>query len=236
MTWGADDLSKFLDTAHSNRQANCANFPEWYARIVQLDGCFARAGKNLTNPSPVMAGNFFLRCYYAYRTAAGLALAGQTAETFVMLRSVLEWAGYALIIFETPALEEAWVNRHVGDGEMKAQKHAFRNANVDAAIMRRDAKLARIFDELYQRAIDFGGHPNPHGTFMAMKLEGRGDGQTVLTTTALSSDPKALAHALKSTGQVGLTALHVLQFVFKAKFELLGIRLEIETLRNSGGF
>jgi hypothetical protein len=39
---------------------------------------------------------------------------------------------------------------------------------------------------------------------------------------------------LKCTAQVGLTALCVLQHVFKEKFELLGIRQEIDALKNTG--
>ena len=40
--------------------------------------------------------------------------------------------------------------------------------------------------------------------------------------------------ALKCTARVGLTALCVLQHVFKEKFELLGIRQEIDALKASG--
>jgi len=39
------------------------------------------------------------------RSAAGMASAGQVVEAFVMQRSVLEYAGYALVICETPSLE-----------------------------------------------------------------------------------------------------------------------------------
>jgi len=37
--------------------------------------------------------------------------------------------------------------------------------------------------------------------------------------------------AMKSTAQVGLTALFIFQHIFKAKFEPLGIREEIDRLR-----
>jgi hypothetical protein len=37
-----------------------------------------------------------------------------------------------------------------------------------------------------------------------------------------------------STGQVGLTALCIFQHVFKAKFELLGIRQEIDAIKDTG--
>jgi hypothetical protein len=125
------------------------------------------------------------------------------------------------------------MGRHVGAAQMKAQKQAFAVASVREAIGRHDAKLATIFDDLYQRTIDFGGHPNPHGSFSAMVLDERGP-ETGLTAVALSNDATIIAHALKSTAQVGVTALHVLQHVFKAKFELLGIRQDLDALKSTG--
>ena len=226
-------LEKFLAAVHANQQANRVNFPQWYSIIDKIDDCFVRAGSNLTNPKPVMTGSLLLRCQYAFKTAAGMALAGQIVEVFAMLRSTLECAGYALTIFDTPALENVFIARHLGPNEMKAQKEAFKISAVRAAIARKDAKLADIFDDLDQRAIDFGGHPNPHGAFSAMVLDERDD-QTGMTIVAMSNDPKNIAHALKSTAQVGLTALHILQHVFKAKFELLGIKQDLDALRNTG--
>ena len=45
-----------------------------------------------------MTGVVLLRSQYAYKAAAGMALAGQVAEAFVIMRSCLEYAGYALRI------------------------------------------------------------------------------------------------------------------------------------------
>jgi hypothetical protein len=50
----------------------------------------------------------------------------------------------------------------------------------------------------------------------------------------MSNDQKTVAFVLKSTAQVGLTALQILQHVFKAKFELLGIRQDMDALKNTG--
>jgi hypothetical protein len=60
------------------------------------------------------------------------------------------------------------------------------------------------------------------------------DGLNSLTVLAISSEPKIVEHALKCTAQVGLTALCVLQHVFKENFESLGIGQEIDALKASG--
>ena len=85
-----------------------------------MDECFSVAGKNLVNPQPMMTGILFLRAQYAYKTAAGMALAGQVVETFVMMRSCLNM-GYALAIFKEPGLETVFMGRHVSSEGMKDQ-------------------------------------------------------------------------------------------------------------------
>jgi hypothetical protein len=226
-------LQEFFDMLRSAQQANGVAFAEWYDIIKRIDRCFVRAGKNLIKTEPAMTGNLLLRCQFAFATAAGMALAGQVVEVFVMLRSVLEYAAYCLTIFEKPELDRVFVLRHLGPDEMVEQKEAFKIRAIKEAIRRFDARLADLFDENYQRCIDFGGHPNPNASFTAAVLDER-EGESGMTVFPISNDPKIVVHALKSTGQVGLTALCILQHVFKAKFELLGIRREIDALKNTG--
>ena len=67
------------------------------------------------------------------------------------------------------------------------------------------------------------------GTFSAMKIED--SGPPILSMTAFVTDPNILQHAMKSVAQVGLAALFIFQHIFKAKFELLGIKAEMNRLR-----
>jgi hypothetical protein len=50
---------------------------------------------------------------------------------------------------------------------------------------------------------------------------------------ALYNEPKIL-HAFKSTGQTGLTALHVLRYAFDTEFERAGIGREMEEIAKIG--
>jgi hypothetical protein len=226
-------LQEFFDTLRSAQQANRAKFPVWYDIIERIDRCFVRAGKNLVKLQFPMTGAFLLRCQYAFKTAAGMAFAGQVVETFVMQRSVLEYAGYCLVICKTPSLEGVFLGRHTSTEAMTAQKEAFKIRPVKLAVRRCDTTLADHFDKDYERSINFGGHPNPHAALSAMVPDER-EGLNSLTVLAISNEPKIVVHALKCTAQVGLTALCVLQHVFKEKFELLGIRQEIDALKASG--
>jgi hypothetical protein len=230
--WGADDLTRFLKAVNSNQIANLANFPEPYSLMRRVNDCFSTGGKNLINPEPATTGMLFLRSQYAYKTTVGMALAGQVVEAFVMMRSCLEYAGYALVMFADPTLEDVFFGRHVDDAGMKAQKQKFQIREIRAVIATFDNKLALIFKEFYDRAIDFGGHPNPFAVCNAVQMASSGSGHT-FRTLALSKDEITLRHTMKSTAEVGITALFIFQHIFKAKFELLGLRAELDSLRQA---
>ena len=226
----ADNLAQFFEAIHSNQVANIKQFAQPYSLILRVNDCLVRAGQNLIDPKPLMAGNLFLRCQYAYKAASGMALSGQVVEAFAMMRLCLEYAGYALAIFADQNLEAIFLKRNVSAADMVVQKEKFKISHIRKTISDFDSKLADNFQLFYERAIDFGGHPNPHATLSAVKLETSGT-DSFLHTLALSTEPKALLHAMKSTAQIGLTALFIFQHIFKAKFELLGIRAEMDALR-----
>jgi hypothetical protein len=101
-----------------------------------------------------------------------------------------------LTIFNKPELEAIFTNRHVSAADIHAQKEAFRISEIRNVIESFDPQLAKIFNELYQRSIDFGGHPNPCGTFSAMKIEN--SGPPILSMTAFMTDPPILQHARRA--------------------------------------
>jgi hypothetical protein len=185
-------------------------------------------------------GPLFLRSQYAYKTAAGMTLAGQVAESFVMMRSCLEYAGYAIAIFadphldDTPSREDVFINRNVDGTSLKVQKAEFQVGKIRGMIATFDEKLAANFKLLYDRSINYGGHPNPYGLLTGMNMETKDEQLTSITTLALTSDPLITTFAMKSAAQAGLTSLWIFQYMFKAKFELLGIRIEMDSLRRVG--
>jgi hypothetical protein len=229
-----DNLEMFFDVAASNRKANARRFPDAYNITRRVNICLSTAGKHLINPQPVTAGLLFLRCQYAYKTAVGLALAGQVCESFVMMRSCLEYAGCAIMIFQNPALETTFTNRHAADGGLLEHRKTFHVGSMKQAISAYDTALTANFDLFYQRSIDFGAHPNPHATFSSMEMTSEQEAQRSFTALAMVTDADVVLHALKSVAQVGLTVLFIFQHIFTAKFELLGIRQEMNALRTCG--
>jgi hypothetical protein len=230
--WGTDELSKFWDEARSNQFATFMKKRPIYNRLVAIERAFAEVSKGWTNPQSEVSAMLFLRCHSAFRTAAGLAAAGQAVESYVVNRVALEFAAYSLHIFRQPDLAKVWLNRHQGEASMKAAKKAFSHNKVQATVTAANGHAGEQFESLYQRTIDFGGHPNERSVTGNMSVVEEAD-RRVLESIFLHGDRPALDWALTTTAECGLCALEILQGVFNARFELLGVNAAILALRKA---
>jgi len=228
--WGDDSLSDFLETAYRNRWATFHNKEDWYRRLAEIDECFMRIAKGWTNPQNMVAPLFFLRSHAAYRAACEHALAGQIADVFPQLRACLEYAGYGLHIDRNESLAETWLRRHDDDVAMRAVKNEFQIAKVRTTIRAANQHIEAVFGDLYERSIDFGGHPNERAITGSLKIIEH-DGHKEFQSVYLHDDDLALVHGMKTVAQGGLCALEIFRDVFSARFELLGVTADILELR-----
>jgi hypothetical protein len=228
--WGTDSLSEFLEMARGNQFATFANKGGWYRRLVAIDELFFRVSKQWLNPKDPLAALLFLRCHAAFRAACGLAIAGQVTEASVMHRSCLEYAAYALHINRNRSLGPLWLDRHQDEATLKKVRREFKVENVRKTLTACNRHAAERFDTLYQRAIDFGGHPNERGVTGSLQMEDVAD-RRLMKQLFLHGDGVALDHALKTTAQCGVVCLEILQGVFNALFELLGVNAELLEIR-----
>jgi hypothetical protein len=70
-------LQKFLRNGSLKPEGE-PRFSRWYQIMEQMDDCFVQAGEHLIDPKPLMTGSLLLRCQYAFKTTAGLALGGKS--------------------------------------------------------------------------------------------------------------------------------------------------------------
>ena len=115
--WGDDELTKFLEATHHNQYATFVKKQDAVGTLVNIDAQFAKVTKGWLNPDSEIIAMLFIRSHGAYRTASGLAMAGQAAECYVQCRSVLEYASYAVHINKNPELAIVWLNRRRGQHE-----------------------------------------------------------------------------------------------------------------------
>jgi hypothetical protein len=91
------------------------------------------------------------------------------------------------------------------------------------ASLLRTCTLANRFEDLYQRTIDFGGHPNERLVTGNMKMIEEPDRRVMLAVLQHGDGPE-LETALKTVAQCGLVSLEMLQVIYDAKFKLLRIK------------
>jgi hypothetical protein len=221
LDWGEDSLTKFWDAARCNQFGNFVQKPI-FRKLVAIDALFAKISDGWLNPADEIGAMLLLRCHSAFRAAAALASAGQVTESFVMNRSVLEFAAYALHLHRNADVRMIWLNRHRSKEDMEASRKTLSHNKVRKSIEAANRHAAERFEKLYQWAIDFGGHPNQRSVTGSMKVIETTDRRETLAII-LHGDGPQLDAALVGTARCGMCALEILQSVFDARFTLLGV-------------
>lgn len=155
--------------------------------------------------------------------ARSLKATGRAAE-------MMENAAYPVHIHRNPGLGTIWLNRHVDEAGMRDSKRAFQHMQVVQSVKAANVHAADRFEKLYQRSIDFGGHPNERSVTGSMKMVEQTDRREVLAVM-LHGDDLAFNAGLKSVAQCAMVSLEMLQVIFNARFELLGVNAEMLRLR-----
>jgi len=235
--WGNDELSRFIDLTHYEQLAIFATKKPQYAIIKTIDDCYKKIADNLINTKDITAANFLYRSHSAYRGGAVLALATQVNECFPLMRVCVECAGYALHIFdnkevedEDENLEKIWENRHRDKESLNNCRNCFNHSKIIQTVKAKDKKLAEVYNFIYQRAIDFGSHPNEMAVFGSMSIE-KVESGVFFKHYYLHGDSLNTDHALISLARAGLCSLFVFQHIFKARFEILGLKPVLQGLK-----
>lgn len=223
-------MSGFLDQAFNNTLASFVQKNVRFQVLGRVDQNFLRIGENLINPPDIIAALLILRSHSAFRGACRLSMSGQVPDAFPVLRACLEYALYALHINANPALGEVWVRRHDDAASLRRVRQDFTHAAVIATLGAKDANLHSIIQQLYERSIDFGAHPNERAITGSMTIQ-REPGRVELQQIYLHGDSLSLDHGLKTTAQVGLGSLCIFQHIFLERFRILGIQDMIDQLR-----
>lgn len=226
--WGDDELTGFLETAHRNRFATFANKPARMQHLILADLCFLKVHQHWKDPGGIVAPLLSIRSHSAFRAACGLASSGQVTDAFPQIRVSLEYAGYTAHMRKNPELEEIWLRRHEDEDTLRAAKSAFQIGRVRRSIS--NLRTAEVFDVLYQRTIDFGAHPNERAITSSTRIVVQRRARE-FQQTFLHGDGIQLEHALKTTAQAGVCALHLIEEAFPERFESVGATVLLQTLR-----
>jgi hypothetical protein len=227
--WGQDTLSQFIDTARNKVFASFANLRPQYQRLATIDAAFRLIGENLKNPPDWFVALFLLRAHSSFLGGAHLALAGQLPEAYMLLRGSLENAAYSFYFSQVPESHERWLRRHDSSAAKQVVQDEFRIRALLKLLKKRDETLGKIATTLYERTIDFGAHPNERGLIQMLTMS-ETDRERQLQVRYLTGHSSAMDLCLKTSAQVGVCVLKVFQYVFRERYDLLGLSDRLKVL------
>ncbi len=228
--WAADSLSDHIDAAFGNSLATFVHKKPQYSILLTVDNCFLEITQNLSVTGELLEPLFLIRSHSAFRAGCQLAMSGQCTESFCVFRSCLEFALYGLSIAKNKSLGEIWLHRHRDDESNKQVRREFSYRAVISVLKDVDPELCKTVNMLYERTIDFGGHPNERSitSNITMNMD---DGDALIKQYYLLGDTLALDHGLKSAAQIGLSSLYIFRHIFREKFDILDVTTTLDQLR-----
>ena len=228
--WGADPLSEFIETARHNTFATFANLRPTYNHLATIHGVFQSVIENSNRTAERFALFFLLRADAAFLGALRLALSGQIAEVYAVLRTSIEASLYGLHCIRHPDAQDIWLRRNEGDEERRRCKIEFTVSNVMATLCRESPDTHRRIKLLYERTIDYGGHPNEQSIFSNIRRTDT-DEHIGFDLIYLTGDTPAFRVCLKTCGQVGVCSLDVFRLIYTERFDLLGLTARLDRLK-----
>ena len=234
--WDNGPLSLFFKDAEYNERATALNFPKTYELLGQVHALFQKFEEvtEKDNRDELLVPRFLMvRAHSSFLAGIRLAMSGQVSESFPILRSVVEYAWYALHIAKDPdgtKRSKIWLRR---DDDAEAQKRCtleFRVKKVQRTHEALDAATAKEFHGVYKDLISFGAHPNPFGVMTALSKTGKTDNQVTYDVGILQCKPLSVRFALRMAVATAIGALKTFQLVFPERFTIAGLDLEIKKL------
>ena len=228
--WGNDEISRFLDVARRNCLATFGRVKKTYHLLTSVDSEYRAVIENLNQTKEVMLAAFLLRSHSCWLTAVGLALSCQVYETYPILRDCVEVSLYGWYIDRNREALNAWAHREDDEKSKERAKNLFTIGRIFKELRATYPSLHESVSHLYNRTIDFGAHPNVLGfsTNWAVK---EGNGQVTFETRYQNTEALPVILALKTTAEVGIASLSLFRWVWRERYDLLGVTHRIDGLK-----
>jgi hypothetical protein len=229
-TWGTDNLTSFIDNTRLNCFATYANLRLEYSKLNEIDGIFRKLAENLLNTRDWFAAFFMLRAHSAFLAGSHLAMSGQAAEAYAALRLCIENGLYGLYLARNPASKETWLRRHDNPEAKRRVREEFTIRRLLDGLRACNDREATLAEQLYERCIDYGGHPNERALTQSLKTEAK-ETTINLQIIYLSADPDIIRQCLRTAAQVGVSVLGIFRLVFKERFDLTGLTDQLNQVK-----
>jgi hypothetical protein len=161
--WGEDPLSSEIDLAEGNIHSVFRDQRAIFDLLVHAQEIFNKLKKSLKSGLTSKEGVTFLflsMSHGAYLGAVRLALGGQLAPSYMVMRGCLENALYAFRIYKNPKLFKIYKDRYKGNSEKKESRNKFNLADIFCELNNHCPEIGGPAKDLYDSTIDLGAHPN----------------------------------------------------------------------------
>lgn len=229
--WQNSELFTFIENCWSNSLASFDAHNVLCRRMEDIDAILRDLHASIAK-TPVedhVPAIIFGRLIGAYRSAVMLSLCLST-DAFCQIRSCLEHAAYASLIKQRPHLADVWSAGSETPQTLKTLTRAFSTANLRAGVAALAPGFEKVFDLLYRRSIDFGGHPNMLGVYAQVSV---GNQDRTISVNILHADSDISLHTLRSCAQAGVFAAVLSSKTFPEAFRAAG--LEDRLIRATAG-
>jgi hypothetical protein len=233
--WGNDSLSQFFKEADRNARVAAANYPSVFESLQRVDSAFHRAAEIVEKDSEwtrLVPRFLLIRTHSSFLAAIRAGMSGQIGEAFVLLRAVIEQSWYALHMATGPEAElrtDIWLMRNESSAATGKCKAEFTVKNVRSTHEGLDLAAAAELQQLYEKLIDYGAHPNQMGVFTSIKSH---ESETAVGFQVGILHPAELPVmvTLRLGMAVAIGALKIFLLIYPERFLLMDFEPELQRL------
>lgn len=228
--WAGDPLAQYFAAAWRNTVRSFSLQRAHYETLVEIDGVYRRLIEHAEDSSERLAGSMLIRAHGSFLAASSLALSGQIAESYALMRNSLRSALHGLFLAGDAERQRIWIARNDDDAGADRMRATFSNGPMLRHLREIDSATAGIYERLQQRTIERGAHPNTYASF-ARDEEGESPSLD-FSRAYLVTDDEVQRMALRTAAQVGICALSLFYYVYGDQFREQKLDARLAQLRH----
>lgn len=227
--WGRDKLTEEIEQAFCNIGVSFLKLKPHFELLQKANEIFIDAFERIstTTLESEIAHVLFGRSCGCFLGAVRLSCSGQLAETWVLLRACIENSLYGFYISRNPKRATIWIDRHKDEASKKKCKDTFKVGSIWAELKTGSATTAKEAKQLYDKAIDWGAHPNERSVFPNIVPKQDGSG---LSLRLITSDPTFIRVGVIYTIKASLLTFRIFALVFPDVFSQPNLDLKVGNL------
>lgn len=227
-----DELTKYISHGHHNTKATWKQHESLIQLLTSINDLFVKYSKvffKLSEEATIKSSPaaFLASAYACYLASIRISSSGQITAAFVMFRACIENALFGYYIHKHPELGVIWVERHKNKKAEKLVRKNFYFSDIFKSLKSQDPKVGPGIEDMYDKSIDFGAHPNVHS--IALNLRDTDDGQKIIFEI-FNTDTCILKDCLLANARFGLGCLSVFRLIYTEELQNHGVLEELKSL------